>query len=353
MSASPSSNLLRHALLILLLVGFVVLVTRQFTDFTSLVRTASRAKWQWLVVAIGLHGVYLFAYALLYGKCFSIVGVAVPTRSLLANYFASIFINAVAPLGGAGSAALFIDDAVSRRQSGARTAAGVLLTLILDLVTALPFIGYGVVYLAQKGDLALYDVVAVAAFAIFIGLLIAVLALSYANVRLTRRVFRSLGSIAVLFGRIFHRPGFERGKWAIENASQFSRAARGIASAPGKLLFASLVGLVLHVVNLAGLCALFVAFEQAIKPGVVLAGFGLSIVYFVVTILEGVGVVEYVMTLVFALGGVPRPSAIAITLAYRGLNFWIPLLIGLVFVSRAPAFHGDPGADAEREADLG
>ncbi len=349
----PGGKALRQALLILLLIGFVVVVTRQFTDFASLASIASTARWQWLVVALGLHVLYYLAYPLLYRAGFLIVGVDVPIGSLLANFFASDFVNAVAPLGGAGSAAIFIDNAVSHGQSGARTAAGILLVLILDLVTSLPFIGYGVVYLAQKGDLAPYDVVITVFFTIFIGLLIAVLALSYANVSLTRRVFGWLGAAGNRVAHLLRRRRLVRDGWASENAAQFSLASEAVAASPVKLLLATHIGLLLHVVNILGLWALFVAFDQAISPGVVVAGFGLSTVYAVVSVLKGVGVVEYIVSLVFASGGVAEPRAIAITLAFRGLTYWMPLLIGLVFVSRAPTFSGRSRAGARQEVELG
>lgn len=105
------------------------------------------------------------------------------------------------------------------------------------------------------------------------------------------------------------------------------------------LLVAALVGFVLHAVNLAGLYLLFLAFHQPVDLGVLMAGFGLGVISGVVTILpQGVAAVEGVMALVFASLGMPEAKAVLITLAFRGLNFWLPLVIGFLFLRSTRSF---------------
>ena len=54
-------------------------------------------------------------------------------RDLFPLLFGAIFVNVVAPAGGASGAALFVDHAARSGQSTARTAAGILLQLITSL----------------------------------------------------------------------------------------------------------------------------------------------------------------------------------------------------------------------------
>ncbi len=49
---------------------------------------------------------------------------------------------------------------------------------------------------------------------------------------------------------------------------------------------------------------------------------------------QGIGVVEGVMTLVFTSLGVPAAQAAVVSLAFRGLTFWLPLLIGFILLRR-------------------
>lgn len=67
----PSVMHPRRWLLLLLLIGFVALVTSRFTDAKQLVRTLSQGQWQWVLVAIILHVVYFILYAVLYQAGFN------------------------------------------------------------------------------------------------------------------------------------------------------------------------------------------------------------------------------------------------------------------------------------------
>jgi uncharacterized membrane protein YbhN (UPF0104 family) len=114
----------RRLLWLLLLLGFLVLVASRFTSLRQLIATLSQSRWQWLVVGVLTHVIFFYLYALLYQIGFDMVGVEGRALDLLPVYFASLFVNAVVPTGGVGGAALFVDDAARRGQSGARAAVG-------------------------------------------------------------------------------------------------------------------------------------------------------------------------------------------------------------------------------------
>ena len=80
----------RRLLLLLLLVGFVALVTSRFTDLQDLVGTLSRGQWQWVLASLALHIIYFGFYALLYQVGFEAVEVESQARKLLPVFFASL-----------------------------------------------------------------------------------------------------------------------------------------------------------------------------------------------------------------------------------------------------------------------
>jgi uncharacterized membrane protein YbhN (UPF0104 family) len=47
------------------------------------------------------------------------------------------------------------------------------------------------------------------------------------------------------------------------------------------------------------------------------------------------------MTLVYASLGVPASTATVISLAFRGLSFWLPLVVGFVLVRQVKSFRPD------------
>ena len=101
--------------------------------------------------------------------------------------------------------------------------------------------------------------------------------------------------------------------------------------------------------NLVGLAALFVTFGQRLDPAALLAGFGMSIVFFVVTVVpDGIGAVEGAMALVFVQLGMTPTAAILVTLAYRVLNVWLPVAVGFWCARRVRLFGADTGAGVRR-----
>lgn len=94
-----------------------------------------------------------------------------------------------------------------------------------------------------------------------------------------------------------------------------------------------------HLVDLTSLFVLFLAFHQKVHFGVLVAGYSMGILFWIVSITpQGIGVVEGMMTLVFASLGVPIERATVISLAFRGLTFWLPLGIGFILLRRLKSF---------------
>ncbi len=62
---------------------------------------------------------------------------------------------------------------------------------------------------------------------------------------------------------------------------------------------------------------------------------------------QGIGLVEGIMTLTYASLGVPTETAAIVSLSFRGLTFWLPLLLGFVLVQRIRTFGGRERSLAE------
>jgi uncharacterized membrane protein YbhN (UPF0104 family) len=149
----------RRWLLWLLLVAFVWLVVSHFTEIQQLVKTLAGGQWQWILAAALLQVVYYMAYTTLYQSAFTTVEVESRLYDLLLVMFASLFVNVVAPSGGASGAALFVDDATRRGQSEAAAAAVTVLVLVADFVAFTLVLIAGLIYLFLQHDLAAYEVV--------------------------------------------------------------------------------------------------------------------------------------------------------------------------------------------------
>ncbi len=106
-------------------------------------------------------------------------------------------------------------------------------------------------------------------------------------------------------------------------------------------MFALGVSLASHLVNLACVYVIFLAFRRPLDFGPLVAGYAMGFVFWVVSPTpQGIGVVEGVMALVYTSLGVPAATAVLAALTFRGLAFWLPLLIGFFLLRRVNTFKG-------------
>lgn len=101
------------------------------------------------------------------------------------------------------------------------------------------------------------------------------------------------------------------------------------------------MALIAHLVDLTSLYALFLAFHEPVGIGVLVAGYAIGVLFWIVSITpQGIGVVEGMMALVYTSLGVPAAQGAVIVLAFRGLTFWLPLLIGFFALRQVKTFAG-------------
>jgi uncharacterized membrane protein YbhN (UPF0104 family) len=311
---------------------FMVVATavtaRSFTDASTLARVLEGGHWPWITAAVVSHAVYFVGYALLYQLAFAVVGVTSRTWPLVPVYFAGLFVNLIVP-AGAGSVAFFVDDSVRRGQDGARTSIGIVLVLLLDLITLIPFVLWGVIFMMRERLFASWQVLAAACFLLYVVLLVVLLALSR---RKQAWVCRVLAFCHGLLVRVLRRLRVRvpADDWPTRTAAGFCDAAGAIVARPGRLAVAALCATVLHVVEIAGLWLFVRGFGADVSVGGLVAVFALSTVLVVIVAIPQLAPVSQAfMTATFISVGIAAGPAVATTLAFRGRMLVLPLLIGL------------------------
>jgi uncharacterized protein (TIRG00374 family) len=320
-------------------VGLTILVASRFAGAQQLAVTLRRGRMDWVFVALLLHLLYFVMYAGFYQVGFRTVAVENRLWNLVPLVFVSLFVNSLVPSGGVGGAAVFVDDAVQRGQSGVRTVVGVVWVFVADILTLVPFIIYACLFLYQNQELKFYDLIGAGIF-ISIGVVICLLfALAHWLPNLLYGLLRLVERVVDRAAAWLRHPGWLGKDWPLHTSAEISLAVNNVLSSPRWMMYTMLIGLGLHILNLVGLYALFLAFSQPVRLGTLISGFGMGIVFFVITIIpQGVGAVEGIMTLVFNSLGIPNANALVITLVFRGLNFWLPLLIGFISIRSLSRF---------------
>ncbi|MFN2196341.1 MAG: flippase-like domain-containing protein [Anaerolineales bacterium] len=322
-------------LILALTVLFLWLVVSRFAQLEQLKTTLAKAQWTWMLVAVLCQVVYYVAFAATYQAAFSTVNIQSRTRELIPVTLGSLFVNMVVPAGGAGGAMLFAEDLSRRGRPAAGVAAGVLLQLIADFSAFTLLLIPGMLYLFSVHNLKAYEIVAALLLLLMTTGLTGILLLGIWKPQWLNRLFSwSQRTASWLFGRL-HRSLTLAEDWAQKNAQDFNLAAAAAGSHPLRLLRTVGTALLAHLLNLLTLYILFLAFQQPTSLGVLIAGYAVGILFWIVSITpQGIGVVEGMMALTFTSLGVPGAAAATIALAFRGLTFWLPMLMGFVAVQR-------------------
>jgi glycosyltransferase 2 family protein len=81
---------------------------------------------------------------------------------------------------------------------------------------------------------------------------------------------------------------------------------------------------------LAVLLFSFLAFEVPFDAGTLVAGLSIAHMFLIVSPTPaGIGIVEGILAVALGSLGVSLSDATVVTFAYRGLSFWLPLLVGM------------------------
>ncbi len=331
----------RRWLLWVAIAAFLALVISRRVEIGDLVATLRQGQWQWVLLCIALEALYYWLYAHLFRSAFAVVGVASRVPDLLPVLFASVFLNTLAPTAGLSGAALFVDDAVRRGQSGARATEGVLLETVAENLAVVPLLFAGLAYLLLRHVVQPFEIVGAAIFLLYVAGLAALLGVARwragALQRFLAGVQNAANRVLALIGR---RRLLPQG-WARVNAAAFRVAATAIIARPHAVAGTLAVALAQQLVNLAALEALFVAFQQPVGLGALVAGYSLGFVFAVILFIPfGVGVMQGIMVVIYDSLGVPAATAVVVVLAFGGLNAWLPVLLGVLFLQRLRPFGG-------------
>jgi uncharacterized protein (TIRG00374 family) len=335
----------RRWILWLLIIFFVWVVISRFAQIRQLAETLAQGRWQWVLVAGLLQAISYLAFAAMFQGGFRAVSVYYHFGDILAVTLASIFVNTVAPFGGASGIVLFVDDAAQRGESPARASAGTLLALMAEYGTFALIVFAGLGYLFAHDDLRTYQLAGSAALLAVVVVLGAALMLGLWRPDRLRRFLDGIRRGVNRANAWLHKPAILPEEWASRNAAEFTEAASALQTRRREIARTWAAALAMHLFSLASLIFLFLAFYRPVGLGVLVAGFAMGNLFRLVAFTpQGIGLVEGVMTLVYTSLGVPASTATVISLAFRGLSFWLPLLVGFILVRRVKSFRSEKNA---------
>ncbi len=323
-----------------LFAAFFWIVLSRLFQIETLLKALARGQVIWICTAALLQVGFYTAFTAIYQGAFHTVGLRKPPLlHLLPLTFAAVFVNVVAPSGGVAGGALFVDDAARRGESPAKAAAGVVVKTLSDFVAISLVLAAGLGYLLWRGHLQTYQMMGAVVFVTILLGLSGSLALGlWKPSALQKALAGAQALIDRISVRIRRRRALSPG-WAERSAKELAQASKNVVSHPGRGGRTLLFSLSAHAFNISSLYAIFRAFHTEVPPGALIAGYAIALLFLIVSITPmGIGVMEGAMVLAFQSLGIPLAVATIVALAFRGIGFWIPLLIGFVVLRHTSSF---------------
>ncbi|MGB8253233.1 MAG: flippase-like domain-containing protein [Anaerolineaceae bacterium] len=324
---------------ILVLIFVYVLVSR-FTQVKELINTLEQGKWIWVLVAALLQYLFFILYSGIYHTAFSVVGVKSSLKELIPVMFGSVFMNVATPLAGSGGSVLFIDDARRRNESVPRATTAVVLVYLSFLVSFQLLMIPGFIYLAARSQLYAYQIITGSIMYHYIIVIVVLLNLAVRKPNLLLGILGWVRSLVNWIGRIIRKPQLIKKDWILKISTEFIDAALAFASRPRQVAMTFIVAFLTHLVNMLSLFAIYMAFYKTVSVGVLVATYAITFLFLVVSVTpQGIGIVEGVMVLVITSLGIPKDVTTVVTLAFRGISFWLPLIIGFILLRQLRIFN--------------
>jgi hypothetical protein len=226
---------------------------------------------------------------------------------------------------------MFVADARKRgHPTGKVTVAGALY-LLLDYAAFFCVLALGTVVLIRRNELG---AVQVSASLILLAIAFGIGSILYMAYRSPIALGNRLAQLARFINRLV-RPFIRRQYLSEARAHEFAaEVSSGLGSLPEKprsLVRPLLLSLANKTLLVLILMFCFLAFDVPFSAGTIVGGFAVTYLFIIVSPTPaGIGLVEGIMPVALRTLGVNFSQAVIITLAFRGITFWVPLAAGAV-----------------------
>jgi len=307
----------------------IAIVVLSFGELETILATLQHAHLPFLFLALVFQFLWFLSVGRMYQETYRLLGLDESAIMLSRVSAAANFINIVAPSGGVGGIAVFVAEARRRGQPPGKVTLAAALVLLIDPAAFLLVLALGLIVLIRRNDLSAGEITA---SLILFGIAVSYAFVLYIGYRSEQklgdflaRLARMVNAIARLF---IHREYLSEAR-AHEFAHEVSDGLSGITEKPSSLLRPILWALLNKALLMGVLLSAFLSFEVPFSAGTIIAGFSMAYLFLIVSPTpSGIGIVEGVMPLALTSLRVDYSQAVVITLAYRAVTFWVPMVVG-------------------------
>jgi uncharacterized protein (TIRG00374 family) len=318
----------------------VAFVVFSITEIESIIAAVKTGNMAFLLLAFALEFVVLINNAANYWTLYRLVGLEESLRRVFMLSTSSSFINMIAPSGGIGGMAVFIDTARQRGYSPAKVMVVGILYVIYEYLSLLFVVALGFVALIHRGNLTTGEIIAAVILLFFTIAFTLVLYFGYRSTKqLGEFLFKAANWINDRLRKMLHRDLIQAEKAHI----LASDIAEGVTALRGKkkgLVAPMLYALSNKALLIGLLTTIFLALKVPFSSGTIVAGYSISQLFFYISPTPaGVGFVEGIFPVTLKALLVPFAQAVLITLIYRGITVWLAFIVGFLSFQRLQREH--------------
>ncbi len=306
--------------------GFVFL---SFGELQTILQTLQQGNFWFVLLALIVQLGWFAIAGLTFRSLYLMLGVDETVYKLALLSAAANFVNIVAPSAGMGGMAVFISNANRRNISPGKATVASMLYIFFDYIAFMVVLALGLIVLFRRNDLNPSEI---AASSVIFAIAAALGFLLYLGSRSATALGNALAWMARLVNRVA-RPFIHREYLSETRAHEFAQEMaddlKSLPERPRSLIVPLLYSFANKSLLMGVLTFTFLAFQVPFSAGTIIGGFAISYLFLIVSPTpSGIGIVEGIMPLALSSLRVPWSQAVIITLAYRGITFWIPLGVG-------------------------
>jgi glycosyltransferase 2 family protein len=316
-------------LAILFLIGSMSEVQQVFNIF-------GQGDWRFLALAILAEGAWLVNVSASYGVIYRLMDIKERNRRLFLLSTAANFVNIITPMsGGMTGGAIFMSDGRKRGHPGGKVMVAWAIYYFFEYIGVLSLATLGFAVLFRRGNLHWTEI---SAALVLLAVAIGVAVFLYLGMEVPVVFDRVLTWLARNINRV--KKIFTRGDLVSEErAHSFALDASEGMKVLRQNITRLWLPLLLAWSNKALLVVIFtlvfLAFNVPFSVGTIIAGVSIGYLFVIVSPTpSGIGIVEGIMILGLTSLRVSLESATVITFSFRGVTFWLPLLLGIITFRR-------------------
>jgi uncharacterized protein (TIRG00374 family) len=335
---------------IVLLLGIVFVIGRM-AEVQSIVETLRGGDWRFLILALGMEIIWLFSVAATYKVIFRTMGLDGKIKKLVILAAAANFVNIVAPTAGVGGMAVFVSESRQSGHSTGRVTVASVLYILYDYIAFLCILTLGFIVLIRRNNVTVTEITAAV---ILVVIAIGMAFLLYLGMRSAKKLGDVLAWLARFINKLiypFIHQRYLQEHRAYEFALEAADGLQEMRKDPRDLFPPALLAVLNKILLVTILFLTFLAFNVPYSLGTVIASFSIGYLFVIVSPTPaGIGIVEGVLALIISSFHIPLGAAAVVALAYRGITFWFPLLLGFIAFRLLDAGERKGTALVDREA---